>query len=197
MSDAPLPDSLDAFLEHPPTRPEPAELREELRQQTLGKVRRRRRMYLVKSYLTTAAVLLFLWLTVVVFSRGVGLFRELAETTNPGPQAQQAHQPPVHEKPRPQPAPHPDDKPQPPAAKTALPSAVALEWQAFDAPAAQRAALYMQAGDRYAEDEHDLESAVRCYRLAVRASPTVEINRNDNALVMALKLDRIERRKEK
>jgi hypothetical protein len=77
--------------------------------------------------------------------------------------------------------------------------AVALEWQAFDAPRAERAALYFQAGDRYLEDARDVASAMRCYNVALDATPmdSLEIQPDDNWLVTTLKLAQIERRKEK
>jgi hypothetical protein len=79
----------------------------------------------------------------------------------------------------------------------AMPSALAMEWKAFDAPQAQRFVLYLQAGDRY-EREDDLASAVRCYAQAVRtaAPEALQIEPNDSWLLVALKRDQIKQRKE-
>lgn len=89
--------------------------------------------------------------------------------------------------------------PPPPPLVVAQMPAVALEWQAFDAPREQKSTLYRQAGDRYVQDADDLASAVRCYGQAIRAASAedLEFDRDDNLLVMALKMDEIERRKEK
>jgi hypothetical protein len=71
------------------------------------------------------------------------------------------------------------------------PSAVALEWQAFDAPADQQADLYFQAGQRYFSDHQDFDSALRCYRQAFASAPKerLAVSPSDNWLVMAIKLD--------
>jgi hypothetical protein len=190
MSDIPLPEPLDEFLNHPPARPEPAELRGELLRRTSGLVRRRR---LVRRLAAVGAMSAALLLAALAWW--------LYPPPPPGPpllDQPQAKQPPAPEPPAPRP---PEEKPPPaPApAAPALPPAVALEWKAFDAPRPQKAALYVQAGDRYVEDDSDLASALRCYGQAVQTASAGElrIDPDDNWLVMALKLDQIERRKEK
>jgi hypothetical protein len=165
-------DPLDEFLEHPPTRPDPAELRRHLLRQTTAVVRRRRqnRRMMAAAALAAAVVL-------AVVAGWLSWFRDA----------------PIQEEPRvvqPQPA------PRSPAASDTEAPALALEWRAFDAPPTKQAELYQQAGDRY-EEERDLASAVRCYGQAVQAAPSIEIDANDNWLVMALKLDEIERRRER
>lgn len=67
-------------------------------------------------------------------------------------------------------------------------SALALEWRAFES-AERRAELYQLAGDRYLEREADMQSALRCYRQALDASPeaSLTISASDNWLLMALK----------
>jgi hypothetical protein len=71
------------------------------------------------------------------------------------------------------------------------PSAVALEWKAFDAPADQQAELYFKAGQRYFEDHQDFGSALRCYRQAFDAGSEklLAVSPSDNWLVMAIKID--------
>ena len=53
----------------------------------------------------------------------------------------------------------------------------------------QKARLYRAAGDRYLENEGDMQAAVRCYSQALVAAKGVElfINEDDNWLLMALK----------
>jgi hypothetical protein len=171
MNDLLLPGPLDEFLEHPPSRAEPGELRRDLLQRTVTVVRRRRWLRrLVAVGALAAAVLLSalgMWL---------GVPRETKHVDSPV-----------------------TDLPKTPATavESPAPAAVAMEWEAFDAPRSDQPALYLKAGDRYAEEDHDLSSAVRCYGQAVRTAEKVEVDPNDNWLVMALKIDEIERRKEK
>jgi hypothetical protein len=136
----------------------------------------------------TAAMVALVTGLVFTITRGVTYFREVADT--PRERAQQTQ---VPGPPKAQVVP----KDEPPAPVKEPPPAVALEWQAFDAPRAKQPALYLKAGDRYVEADRDLGSAVRCYGQAVHAAPTVEIDPNDNWLVLALKVDELERRKEK
>ena len=87
----------------------------------------------------------------------------------------------------------PEPKPLPvsPVAASPVDAAVALEWQAFDDRTPERPKLYLAAGDRYAHDQQDLVSALRCYEEGLDLEgPDVEVNLNDSWLVMALKLDR-------
>jgi hypothetical protein len=67
-------------------------------------------------------------------------------------------------------------------------SPVALEWQALDSPQ-PRPDLARQAGDRYAAEEGDYQSALRCYRDALDAGSDRDraIQPNDSWLLMVLK----------
>lgn len=187
MSEAPLPGPLDDFLGHPPADNAAAAFRRDLLRQTTALVRRRRwQRRLIVAAAVAAAVLLVIgaiWRLVPAGPEAVD---------GPQPQAAQKLEPPA-------PAP-PVEKPRvPEVSHPALPSALALEWKAFDAPRPQRAALYQQAGDRYVEEEQDVASALRCYGQAVQTAQAgeLQIDPDDNWLVMALKFDEIERRREK
>jgi hypothetical protein len=174
MSDLPLPGPLGDFLDHPPARPAPAALREALRQQTTSLLRRRRlRRRAVMAGALAAAVLI----TAIAIWLNVPEGTEKRDETPVVKHAPKSAPAPVEQKPLP---------------------AVALEWQAFDAPQEHKAALYRKAGDRYMNDADDLAAAVRCYGQAVHvaAADSLEIDSNDNWLVMALKIDQMERRKE-
>jgi hypothetical protein len=76
--------------------------------------------------------------------------------------------------------------------ETETPSALALEWQAFDGESKDRAQLYWSAGQAYASSEGDLLSALRCYRQALDAGPAElrNVTDDDDALAMLLKFDR-------
>jgi hypothetical protein len=65
-------------------------------------------------------------------------------------------------------------------------SALALEWQALDSSQPQPE-LARQAGDRYAADEGDYQSALRCYRDALDADTDRTIKPSDSWLLMVLK----------
>jgi hypothetical protein len=190
MSDAPLPGPLDEFLTNPPVRPEPVELRRALLQRTSLLVRRRRLVRRLVAAASVAAAILVIALTIwtAFFGR---------------PEPEHKERPFVEQRkeiPMPPPTPRDDENhPDKQAPEPALPRAVAMEWKAFDAPAAEKAALYVQAGDRYVEDSQDLASALRCYGQAVKTAPAeaLTIDPDDNWLVMALKMDQIERRQEK
>lgn len=67
-------------------------------------------------------------------------------------------------------------------------SPLALEWQAVDSRE-KRPDLYRQAGDRYLQEDNDVQSAVRCYRNMLDAAPeeAAAISVDDNWLLMALK----------
>jgi hypothetical protein len=87
----------------------------------------------------------------------------------------------------------PEVAPPPPENETPVvrAPAVALENQACDS-ATKRPDLYRLAGDRYAEEEGDLRSAVRCYQQALDETPAKDraITPDDNWLLMALKTAR-------
>jgi hypothetical protein len=97
---------------------------------------------------------------------------------------------------------HPDPPPAahqaPPATNAAGPETTPalLEERAFDS-LKDRAALYRRAGDRYAAEQGDWESALRCYRNSLDAATEkdLEVSPGDNWLLMALKEDRKQERK--
>jgi hypothetical protein len=66
--------------------------------------------------------------------------------------------------------------------------ALVLEWKAVDSRE-KRPDLYRRAGDRYLEEESDVESALRCYRGALDSGSEEDltISEDDNWLLMALK----------
>ncbi len=193
MSDAPLPGPLEDFLARPPGDPAPEALRRDLLRRTSAAVRRRRRVRRVLAASLAAAVVLAalaLWHFAPGRDRSVPVPRD-------EPRVQKRPEKPAVGAPRP--APTPPGPPAPAVAAEKPAPAVALEWQAFDAPRAQKAALYLKAGDRYFEDDQDLESALRCYGQAVQTAQAaeLEVGPDDNWLVTALKIDQIERRKER
>ncbi len=81
----------------------------------------------------------------------------------------------------------PTPEPQPPS----YVSIIQLEWQAFDSEA-ERAVLYLKAGNRYFAEMQDHESALRCYRQALDADPQIARRADpaDNWLLAALKESR-------
>jgi hypothetical protein len=82
--------------------------------------------------------------------------------------------------PAPQPAPPAVEKRQDP------PSAVVLEWRAFDELNAE---LYRQAGQCYLREDNDPLSAVRCYRQSLNAGGpnALTVSDDDDFLLIALK----------
>jgi hypothetical protein len=94
--------------------------------------------------------------------------------------------------PKPAPIPQPVDQP---AAEEKV-TALALEWQAAENPD-RSVELNRMAGDRYFDEENDLESALRCYRrfLAGCAEQDLEISPKDNWLLVTLKTARLEGRR--
>jgi hypothetical protein len=94
-----------------------------------------------------------------------------------------------------QPEPKPETPPPPkdePAVEPRL-TALALEWQAAENPD-RSVELNRRAGDRYLDEENDMESALRCYRrfLAGCAEQDLEISPKDNWLLVTLKNARLE-----
>jgi hypothetical protein len=75
-----------------------------------------------------------------------------------------------------------------PATTREPPSLVDLEWLAFDSRD-DRADLFFEVARLYFEEQHDFDSAVRCYSQALDAAPreVLAIRPDDNRLVMALK----------
>jgi hypothetical protein len=67
-------------------------------------------------------------------------------------------------------------------------SALALEWRAFDSSQRQ-AELYRQAGDRYLTEGDDLQAALRCYgnALTTGTDDNLQLSPSDSWLLMAIK----------
>lgn len=173
MDDNRPPHPADEFLESP--LPQPANLlfRDNLRNRTTKLVRRQRWVRRARLVVAMAACYL----------AGVLTMRYTMPTQHiPPPEV--VHQPPPPAVPEvPAPA---------PIAVAAVPeSTLDLEWRAFEATE-ERAELYRLAGDRYLQQEDDLQSALRCYRQALNASPDekLAISAGDTWLLMALKESR-------
>jgi len=160
-----VPDPMDALL-GPPT-PSGAEeaLRRRLLARTTGALRRRRRLRLA------------VWAAALVTCYAAGGLTMYWFA----PQKVQI----VKVKESPASAPAPQPSPTPPAAEP--PSAIALEWKAFDADGS-RPDLYRQAGDQYARSD-DPVSAVRCYGQSLdgASDKDLSISPNDDYLLMILK----------
>ena len=170
MSDHPADDNLcDALLGRVPPPTDPA-LRRRLLRQTTPLLRRR----LWGGRLLLAAVLAACYLGGLLTAR---LAPDVPAHPDPLPTA---HQPP----------------PGPSAAVPGAATPALLEERAFDS-LAERAVLYRRAGDRYADEQGDWESALRCYRnsLDVAADEELEVSPGDNWLLMALKDARKQERK--
>jgi hypothetical protein len=75
-----------------------------------------------------------------------------------------------------------------PAVTPPTPSPLVLEWQALDS-LEPRPDLALQAGDRYAAEEGDYQSALRCYRGALDSGSDKDlaIDPKDSWLLMVLK----------
>jgi hypothetical protein len=85
-------------------------------------------------------------------------------------------------------APNPAPPQAPSPAVQPATSALALEWQAAENPE-RRAELFRRAGDRYLNDENDMESAVRCYKKALSSGTAEDLNitPQDTWLLISLK----------
>lgn len=179
MTENLLPDPVERFLEQSPAAPPSGEARQALLLQTQKVVRGRR----LRKRLGLALALLACYLagaaTMQAWVRG---FRSRPEITNlqgtSEPEqglAQQGSLTPMNPTP---PVPIEMD----PDAPAAL-----VELIAARSPAHQ-ALLYRSAGDRYWRELGDVESALRCYRLAL-ASPESDLSLDpeDNWILMALK----------
>jgi hypothetical protein len=198
MSEYPLPDPLDDFLQHPPGVPPHAKLRDEIWQQTAQMLPRPggRRRWPIAAGVAAGIVLTVLFAYFGLTIAAARLSARLLEV-EPVPKIEQAAPPPIVEPPVEEPTlPPPPQEPKPPVAARPA-GALDLEWRAFDAPHDRdRVRLYRQAGDLYLDRHQDYESAVRCYRQSLHYSEAsdLEFNPNDNWLVMSLKRDH---RKEK
>jgi hypothetical protein len=180
MTEAPLPGPLDDFLSSAQPRSQARALREEVLAKTTRVVRRRRaaRRLVLAGSLAAA----------VVLGAAIGwVCRPAPQEQVPQLVEKKAPIPPREEAPPPLKQPVPDD-----IVEVVLSPALAKEWQAFDAPPAQRVPLLFEAGDRYVADDQDFASALRCYRQALDlgGEDTLEVRPTDNWLVMALKIDR-------
>jgi hypothetical protein len=167
MSDSPLPEPVDDFLQHPPSLRTDPEWQEKVFQQTARKLRRPRRWMIAVAAGIMLAILssYFLW-------RGTK-----GEPAPPGKNLAERKRDPVPDKPKPAFVPVAADPYQ-------------LEWSAFDAEKDQeRAQLYFRAGDLYFTAQNDFDAALRCYHQALHycEARELEFNPNDNWLVMALK----------
>jgi|ERR1019366_1745892 hypothetical protein len=170
MSETPLPEVLENFLQQPPSLPAPARLQAVLLRQTSTRLRKRRRWPVAVS--VAAAIMLAL------ASAYFGLRSRDIEPL-PGPRPEIVQQPV-------------DPMPEPVVAAVPM-SPVELENVAFDAEDdQQRVRLYFRAGDLYFEQHQDIESALRCYHQALHYGDARELdfNPDDNFLAMALKRDR-------
>lgn len=170
----------DDFLDDvlmPPIRESSAAARDSLRERTAGVVRwrrYRRRAWQVVGALAAQGVVAA---AVVAWLLATGTISWRHQTLPENPVAKGVELPPEA------PTPIPENP---------LPvSAVDLEWRAFDAPAEQQPALYFEAGQRYFDEQNDLESALRCYRQAFDSRPQelLTVSPTDNWLAMAIKID--------
>jgi hypothetical protein len=156
------PDPLDDML-RPPSMPPESEALQQMVYSRTRRVLRHRRLMRQFAYF---AVMLH------AFVGGMGtmyaIMRPAPAPDKPTPSAsEEAPQPPV---------PAPDEP------------ALVKEWKAFDSDD-RRGELYLQAGDRYLEEENDLSSALRCYSNALDngTKQDLTISTDDNWLLMAIK----------
>jgi hypothetical protein len=175
MSETPLPERLEEFLQTPPSAPANAALRQAILQRTLPMRRRgwRRLAFAGAWAASLAAAFLAGWM--------------LPRSGNVEPQPR----PQIVEHKTPAPAP-PEVKPQPPVDDASPKSAYELEWAAFDTMEdRERAKLYFRAGDLYLEKHNDIPSALRCYRQAIACCDAdgLAFDPKDNWLLVALKHD--------
>jgi negative regulator of sigma E activity len=172
MSDAPLPEPLDDFLQHPPSAPMAAQQRDALFRKTASMLPKPRWRRWPVAAAVAAAVLLAL----------VSLWRATRE-----PNIEPVDPPPHTEQ-----KVEPKSEPPKPAVVVAPTHPREVEWSAFDAEDDHtRARLYFQAGNLYLSRDNDVDSALRCYHQALRYGDAAEreIDTNDNWLVLALKHD--------
>ncbi len=143
MNQVPDSDAVTRFLEASRASTENALLRDRVLRRTLGVLRRRKLlrraavMGAMAACFVAGAFAMWLWQPAIASGA-----RE-----NPAPQARHDQRP---------------VEPQPLENTVRATSALALEWQAFDAQE-NRASLYRQAGDLYLRDHGDHRSALRCY----------------------------------
>ena len=185
MSEIPLPESLENFLQAPPSLPPEADMQDLLLKQTSTLLRKpRSRLRWLVGLCVAASI-------IVTMVSAYFAIRSVYVAPRPGKDlADRVVTPlPPKDEPKPQPAP---EEPTPPA-DAATVNPLDLEWTAFDEGNDQkRVSLYFQAGDLYLEKQNDYESALRCYSQALTYCEAHELafNPNDNWLVMALKRDK-------
>lgn len=174
MTDAPLPDPLERFLQQPPGAMASAELRDTLLRQTSAGLRKSRWRRWPIGVGVAAALL-------VAQVSGYLVFRWRQIESEPSPLVVIVEHKPAL-------------KLEPPVVVAPAPvHPLVLENNAFDAEDdRQRVRLYFQAGDLYFEQNQDVESALRCYHQALAYCDTSELETdvNDNYLVMSLKRER-------
>ncbi|HEY7311022.1 MAG TPA: hypothetical protein VH643_16780 [Gemmataceae bacterium] len=160
------PDPLEGLLHPTSVPPENEALRQAVYARTRRVLRRRR---VVRQVAYAAAV-------TAAFALGFLVLR-LVSRPNPSPQPDET----VKQLPSPRGS---EELPAPVAAEPAL----VREWQAFDSED-HRGELYRQAGDLYLDEEHDLQSALRCYTNALDTGTKQDltISADDNWLLMAIK----------
>lgn len=174
MSEAPLPDPLEDFLQHPPALPADIRLREKLAERTAALLPRPK----LRRWAIPAGIAASVLLALASGFVGYRLGKTEPAADFCGGVIEDS------------PVPRKEKDPDPPSATP--PGPRELEWSAFDADNdRQRARLYFQAGDLYLTQASDAESALRCYQQALRYSNDQElaIADTDNWLVMALKRD--------
>lgn len=167
MSD--LPPDLEAFLARPPQSATES-FREEVLDDTLAVLSRRRSQWQVKWFVAA-------WVVPVLLLAIWSLARTRMAVDKAAPPA---------------PLPPRIENVEPPATPPSPPDAQELEWQAFDSPRNLRSKLYWQAGQAYVALTGDYVSAVRCFRQALDAGPPefLQITAEDDFLTMALKIER-------
>ena len=173
------PDPLDALLQHrPPSAPATA-WKESILRQTSRTLRWRRRIR------RTA----FAGALIACYAAGMLSMRLLQ-----APPAVEIHHEIVYVPVEPKSVPPANVAEESPAERPL--TALALEWQAVENPE-RRVELYRRAGDRYFDEESDLESAVRCYKrfLTACSDKDLEISPQDNWLLVTLKNARAEEKR--
>jgi hypothetical protein len=163
------PKFLDSFLKIDPPDADPA-LHQDVLARTLSVVRRRR---LVRRAGLVAGF-------AACFAAGALTMRLLTPTVEPEVRIVERF---IDREAVPAPTPQLD-----PSVIAQAKSALDIEWQAVENPE-RRAELFRRAGDRYLNDENDLESAVRCYKIALEGASVEElqVTPQDTWLLISLK----------
>jgi hypothetical protein len=181
-------DSLEQFLKTRVSSDTAEPLRQALLQQTLHRLRRRQR---AKRLATVAAL-------AACYAAGLVTMRLwMQPATRPAPQfvLHQHSENTLEAPPRETARPHPSDAvPVAPLQETEAEASPLVLERLAAASKTRRAQLYREAGDRYLENQGDMQGALRCYALALEAAPDAElsISAKDSWLLMALKKARLE-----